>query len=100
MTGRPLRNATALAAGATVFFGSLAATAATMLARQVVNPPRSTRGPVRVIKCDLHNPEATAGTITLERTIESETAGSTPCCGTRPGAERTSVRSSPPTCAP
>ncbi|WP_282825358.1 alpha/beta hydrolase family protein [Gulosibacter sediminis] len=75
MTERSLRNATALAAGATVFLGSLAATAATMLARQVVNPPRSTRGPVRVIKCDLHNPEATAGTITLERTIESETSG-------------------------
>lgn len=75
MTRQPLRNATALAAGATVFLSSLAATAATMLARQVVNPPRSTKGPVKVIKCDLHNEEATEGTITLERTIESETAG-------------------------
>lgn len=75
MTRQPLRNATALAAGAAVFLSSLAATAATMLARQVVNPPRSTKGPVKVIKVDLHNEEATEGTITLERTIESETAG-------------------------
>ncbi|MFD2758955.1 alpha/beta hydrolase family protein [Gulosibacter faecalis] len=69
------RNATAVAAGGTVFFASLAATAATMLARQVVNPPRGTKGPVRVISCDLYDEEGTEGVITLERTIESETAG-------------------------
>lgn len=75
MTRRSLAYATATLAGGAVFLGSLAATAATMLARQVVNPPRSTKGPVRVLKCDLHNEAASSGLITLQRTIESETAG-------------------------
>lgn len=70
-----MRAAVAALAGASVVIGSLVGTAATMLARQVVTPPKRTRGPVRIHNLRFRDEHETSGTITLDRTIESETIG-------------------------
>lgn len=69
------RASGAAAAGATVFLASLAGTAATMLARQVVTPPVRQRDPVPVRRIEFDAGTEERGTITLDRQIESATVG-------------------------
>ena len=75
MTRQFRRNALAFGAGGAIFLGSLVATAATMLARQVVTPPSRAKEPVRVLAVTPDPGTERRGTITLERQIESEIAG-------------------------
>ena len=71
-----LRAAAAVLAGAGVVVGSLVGTAATMLARSAVTPARRAKTPVRVHEVALDSNDAGSGTITLQRTTESEPSGS------------------------
>lgn len=71
-----LRAAAAVLAGAGVVVGSLVGTAATMLARSAVTPAKRAKTPVRVHEVALDSNDAGSGTITLQRTTESEPSGS------------------------
>ena len=69
------RDGLAAGAGAAVFLASLAGTAATMLARQVVTPPTRVKGPIRVHRLRLDEGSTTSGLIELGRDVDSETLG-------------------------
>jgi len=69
------RSALAAGAGAAVFLGSLAGTAATMLARQAVTPPVRQKDPIRVHAIRFDDEAETSGAVTLARDVDSETRG-------------------------